>query len=159
MRCPFCGHLENRVVDSRQASDGVAIRRRRECRDCDRRFTTYERVEEVFPRIIKNDDRREDYDRRKVVRGIQLAASKRPISTSAIDELVDRVERKMLEAGRREIKSAWLGKAISQELRNLDPVAYIRFASVYRGFSDIDEFIRELQQFHTAQPADEPVQD
>ena len=150
MRCPFCGHVQNRVVDSRQASDATAIRRRRECEECNRRFTTYERVEEVFPRIIKSDDRREDYDRLKVARGIQLAANKRPISTTAIDEVVDRVERRMLDEGRREIPSDWIGMAITTELRNLDPVAYIRFASVYRAFSDIEEFIQELQSLEAS---------
>ena len=145
MRCPFCGHPENRVVDSRQARDGQAIRRRRECGECDRRFTTYERVEEIFPQIIKRDGSREDYDRLKATRGIRLAARKRPIATRAIDEVINRVERAMLAAGDREIESDWLGSKITAELRDLDPVAYIRFASVYRRFSDIEEFIQELQ--------------
>ena len=146
MHCPFCDHLENRVVDSRKARDGSAIRRRRECRECERRFTTYERVEEIFPQIIKRDGSREDYDRVKLVDGLRLACSKRPISTSALDEVVDRVERRMLERGDREIESDWIGSAVTSELRRLDPVAYIRFASVYRGFSDIEEFIRELRE-------------
>lgn len=150
MRCPFCDGPENRVVDSRKARDGSAIRRRRECSGCDRRFTTYERVEEVFPQIIKRDGSREDYDRLKVIRGLRLACSKRPISTAVLDEVADRVERRMLERGRREVESDWLGSAITSELRQIDPIAYIRFASVYRGFSDIEEFIQELRKLDSA---------
>ncbi len=145
MRCPFCGHLNSRVVDSRQASDGAAVRRRRECSDCERRFTSYERVEEVFPQIIKGDGSRETYDRVKATRGVRLACSKRPISTKAIDEVINRVERRLLEQGSREVSSDWIGSALTSELRDLDPVAYIRFASVYRGFSDIEEFLHELR--------------
>lgn len=145
MRCPFCGHSENRVVDSRQARDGVAIRRRRECLDCERRFTTYERIEEIFPQIVKSDGSRENYERLKVAKGVRLACNKRPISTAAIEEVIDDVERRMLELGKREVTSDWIGSAITSELRNLDPVAYIRFASVYRGFSDIEEFLHELR--------------
>ncbi len=147
MRCPFCNHSDSRVVDSRQASDGKAVRRRRECSQCERRFTTYERVEEAFPQIIKSDDTIEDYDRFKAARGIRLAASKRPISASDIDLVLDRVEHRMLEKNQRELSSAWIGSAITEELRDLDPVAYIRFASVYHGFEDIEEFIRELKDF------------
>ncbi len=145
MRCPFCGHLENRVVDSRQARDGVAIRRRRECRDCERRFTTYERVEEIYPQIVKSDGSREDYDRIKLAQGVRLACNKRPISTADIDRVIDDVEHRMIELGEKEVTSDWLGSAITSELRTLDPVAYIRFASVYRGFSDIEEFLQELR--------------
>lgn len=159
MRCPFCDHLENRVVDSRKARDGSAIRRRRECSGCERRFTTYERVEEVFPQIIKRDGSREDYDRVKAIRGIRLASSKRPISTSAIDQVMDRVERRMLARGDREIESDWLGTAITTELRELDPVAYIRFASVYRGFSDIEEFLQELREFEGRDGAPQDADD
>lgn len=155
MRCPFCAHLENRVVDSRQARDATAIRRRRECNKCERRFTTYERVEEIFPQIIKSDGRRQDYDRIKATQGIRLACSKRPISTAAIDEVVNRVERHLLDEGRREVSSDWLGSAITAELRDLDPVAYIRFASVYRGFSDIEEFLQELQELDRTQRDDD----
>lgn len=145
MRCPFCAHLNSRVVDSRQARDGGAIRRRRECHECERRFTTYERVEEVFPQIVKSDGSRETYDRNKAKRGLRLACSKRPIATGAIDDVLNRVERRMLEKSEREISSDWIGSAITSELRDLDPVAYIRFASVYRGFSDIEEFLHELR--------------
>ena len=151
MRCPFCSHLSSRVVDSRQASDGAAVRRRRECLECERRFTTYERVEEVFPQIIKGDGSRESYDRVKVTRGVRLACSKRPISTRAIDDVVNRVERRLLDEGQREVESSWIGSAITSELRDLDPVAYIRFASVYRGFSDIEEFLQELRNLDQSQ--------
>ncbi len=146
MRCPFCGHLQDRVVDSRQARDGAAIRRRRECLACERRFTTYEIIEEAFPQIIKRDGARQEYDRAKAIRGIRLACSKRQIPTSDIDQVVDRVEEKLLETGVREVSSDWLGTAITAELRDLDPVAYIRFASVYRGFSEVEEFLHELRE-------------
>lgn len=152
MRCPFCDQTDNRVVDSRTARDGSAIRRRRECSDCERRFTTYERVEEIYPQIIKRDGSREDYDRLKAIRGIRLACSKRPISTNTIDEVVDRVERQMLDRGDREIESEWIGAAITAELREIDPIAYIRFASVYRGFSDSEDFIRVLRELEEASP-------
>lgn len=158
MRCPFCGHLQDRVVDSRQARDGVAIRRRRECLQCERRFTTYEQVEEAFPQIIKSDGSRQDYDRFKAARGIRLACSKRPIATQSIDAVLDRVEYRLLEVGQSEISSDWIGSAITSELRDLDPVAYIRFASVYRGFSDIEEFLQELRdldQFQRDSDAEE----
>lgn len=151
MRCPFCGHHDSRVVDSRQARDGAAVRRRRECGECERRFTTYERIEEVFPQIVKSDGSREKYDRIKAQQGLRLACSKRPIATSAIDEVIDHVERRMLERGDREVSSDWIGSAITSELRTLDPVAYIRFASVYRGFSDIEEFLHELRDLDRTQ--------
>lgn len=145
MRCPFCGHLQDRVVDSRQAQRGAAIRRRRECLSCDRRFTTYERVEETFPLIIKSGGAREEYDRLKAARGIRLACSKRPITSTTIDGALDRLERRLLDLGTPEVSSDWIGSAITTELRAIDPVAYIRFASVYRGFNDIQEFLQELR--------------
>jgi transcriptional repressor NrdR len=154
MRCPFCAHLQDRVVDSRQARDGDAIRRRRECLKCERRFTTYEIVEETFPQIIKRDGTRQEYDRGKALRGIRLACSKRPIPTAAIDQVVDRVERCLVESGKREVSSDWIGAVITGELRDLDPVAYIRFASVYRGFSDLEEFLHELRSLSPV-PGDE----
>ncbi len=159
MRCPFCDHPENRVVDSRKARDGSAIRRRRECDGCDRRFTTYERVEEIFPQIIKSDGSREDYDRVKALRGIRLACSKRPISTAELDEVLDRVERRMLDLGEREVESDWLGGAITSELRKIDPIAYIRFASVYRGFSDIEQFVQELRKLDSETSGDNGGED
>ncbi|RDV39843.1 transcriptional repressor NrdR [Bradymonadaceae bacterium TMQ3] len=163
MRCPFCGHLEDRVVDSRQARGGSAIRRRRECLQCERRYTTYEQIEEAFPQVVKRDETREEYDRQKIERGIRLACSKRPISVAQIEDVVDRFEEHMLELGAREVTSDWIGSTITTELRDLDPVAYIRFASVYRAFNNIDEFLdelRELDRFerdrHPSPPAGEP---
>ena len=145
MRCPFCAHGEDKVVDSRATAGGETIRRRRECLGCQRRYTTYERIEEVFPRIIKRDGSRQEYDRQKAVAGIKLACSKRPIAIEHIDAVVDRVEQRLMEVGAREVSSDWIGMAITRELRELDPVAYIRFASVYRAFSDIEEFLNELK--------------
>lgn len=162
MRCPFCGHLQDKVVDSRQARDGGAIRRRRECLQCERRYTTYEQVEETFPFIIKSDGSREEYDRRKVARGVRLASSKRQIPLTDIDDLIDRLERRLLAEGSREVTSDWIGSALTTELRSLDPVAYIRFASVYRGFRDIEEFLqelRELDRFHRDSDATDNSQD
>lgn len=157
MRCPFCGFQEDKVVDSRTTQAGEVIRRRRQCLDCGRRYTTYERIEEVFPRIIKRDGSRQDYDRLKIVEGLRLSCSKRPISTEQLDEVVDRVEVKLLEQGSREVSSEWIGAAITEELRDLDPVAYIRFASVYRNFSDIEAFINELRELdaHTGRGQEE----
>ncbi len=137
--------MEDKVVDSRHSKGGEAIRRRRECLHCDRRFTTYEHIEEAFPQIVKQAGSLEDYDRQKIRRGIRLACSKRPISLEQIDQVVDRIEEQMLELGLREVSSDWVGSAITTQLRHLDPVAYIRFASVYRGFSDIEEFLQELK--------------
>jgi transcriptional repressor NrdR len=145
MRCPFCGHLEDKVVDSRASKEADKIRRRRECQGCERRYTTYERIEEVFPQIIKSDGSREEYDREKLRSGIRIACTKRPISIEQIDAVVDAVEAKMIDQGSREISSDWIGSTVTAELRDLDPVAYIRFASVYRAFSDIQAFLEELR--------------
>ena len=146
MKCPFCGFAEDKVIDSRVTKGGEAIRRRRECLGCTRRYTTYERIEEFYPRIIKRDGAREDYDRSKIDHGIKLACSKRPISTSQLDEVVRRVENRLIESGSRELESERIGAWISDELRELDPVAYVRFASVYRGFDDIGAFLAELRE-------------
>jgi len=154
MRCPFCEHLDDRVVDSRTSGGGKKIRRRRECAHCERRFTTYERIEEAFPRIIKSDGSREDYDRNKVREGIELACTKRPISVGEIDAVVDNLEKQLLEVGKREVSSDWIGSTVSRELRDLDPVAYIRFASVYRGFSEIQEFLAELKELDEFEEGD-----
>jgi len=144
MRCPFCGHLEDRVVDSREAQDGQATRRRRECLSCARRFTTYERIEEVSPAVVKKDGRREAFDRAKLVRGIEQACQKRPISAEQIEALVSGVERQLQEAGEKEVPSRVLGEKVMARLRELDPVAYVRFASVYRAFEDVGDFMSEL---------------
>ncbi len=146
MRCPFCGHLEDKVVDSRQSKDGLSIRRRRECSGCTRRFTSYERIEEVFPQVVKKDGTREDFDRKKVLQGVKVACNKLPISREQVNSVVDEVEKRLLEQNAREVPSDFVGSVVTEELRNLDPVAYIRFASVYRAFGDIQEFLKELRE-------------
>jgi transcriptional repressor NrdR len=144
MRCPYCGHLEDRVVDSREAQDGQATRRRRECLGCGRRFTTYERIEEVLPQVVKKDGRREPFDRKKIVEGVKTACEKRPVSSEQVQALVSAVERELQELGEREIRTALIGEAVMRRLRDLDEVAYVRFASVYRAFRDVGEFMTEL---------------
>lgn len=140
MRCPFCGHLEDRVVDSREAQDGQATRRRRECLGCERRYTSYERIEESLPALVKKDGRREVFDRRKVLEGLRRACQKRPVSQERIDEMATRVERRLQETGEREVPSSSVGEMVMELLRAEDPVAYVRFASVYRDFRDVGEF-------------------
>jgi transcriptional repressor NrdR len=145
LKCPGCRDLNNRVVDSRLGKDGDVIRRRRECENCGRRFTTYERVEENLPAIVKKDDRREQFDRRKLREGLLKACEKRPVSVDAIEATADRIERSLLEMGEKEVLSSVIGEAVMRALHKLDTVAYVRFASVYRSFQDIDEFMNELQ--------------
>lgn len=157
MRCPFCGHLEDRVVDSRQAKDGTSIRRRRECEACAERFTSYERIEESLPQIVKKDGAREDYDRDKVRRGVKIACSKLPISAADVDRVVAAIEARLIATNVREVTTRVVGEAVMAELRSLDPVAYIRFASVYREFGDIQQFLRELRDLDS--PTEEPVDD
>src|SRR5688572_19381487 len=144
MKCPFCGTLDNRVIDSRLSQGGEVTRRRRECEGCKRRYTTYERVEEVLPLVIKKDGRREPFDRLKIVAGLRRACEKRPVSTEALEALVDRVERDLVETGEKEVASSLIGERIMQSMRDLYQVAYVRFASVYRSFKDIHEFMAEL---------------
>ena len=145
MRCPFCHDLENRVVDSRLGKDGDAIRRRRHCEHCGRRFTTYERVEESLPMVVKKDGRREPFERAKIVNGLRRACEKRPVSIDTIEALVDKIERQLQEGGEREVTSRAIGETVMRELHALDAVAYVRFASVYRSFRDVHEFMRELE--------------
>ena len=145
MRCPFCRHKGNRVVDSRMSGDGSTIRRRRVCSACKKRFTTYERVEEAAPMVVKKDGRREPFDRAKIIAGIKRACEKRPVSMETIEQIADRVEASALERGEREIASTFIGSALMSELHEIDQVAYVRFASVYRSFKDIDEFMHELE--------------
>ncbi len=145
MKCPFCRDLENKVIDSRLSKEGDVIRRRRECLQCARRFTTYERAEEAFPLIVKKDGRREPFDRMKIVAGLKRACEKRPVGIEAIEAVVDRIERSLQERGEKELPSSTIGEALMQELHGLDKVAYVRFASVYRSFEDIGEFMEELQ--------------
>lgn len=145
MKCPFCDQLENRVIDSRLSKDGHAIRRRRECIECKRRFTTYERVEISIPLVVKKDNRREHFDREKLKSGIMKACEKRPVSVDEIERFVDELERGIQEQGDREIPSETIGRKVMEYLRELDDVAYVRFASVYRSFKDLKEFMSELQ--------------
>ena len=144
MKCPFCSHEDTRVVDSRVGKEGNNIRRRRECVDCERRFTTYERVEETLPLVIKKDGRREAFERQKIISGIQRACEKRPVSVATIEKVVDQIERSLQECGEKEINASRIGEAIMEALQSLDEVAYVRFASVYRQFRDINEFMAEL---------------
>jgi transcriptional repressor NrdR len=146
MKCPFCRDLENRVIDSRLGKDGEVIRRRRECAHCKRRFTTYERVEEMLPMVVKKDGRREVFDRQKIVGGLKKACEKRPVSITAIEETADRIEQALQERGDKEVPSSVIGEAVMRELHTLDKVAYVRFASVYRSFKDVGEFMRELEE-------------
>ena len=145
MKCPFCTGPDTRVVDSRLGKEGNNIRRRRECAECSRRFTTYERVEETLPLVIKKDGRREPFDRQKIISGMQRACEKRPISFADIEKLVDRMELTFQESPEREIPASDVGEAVMQALHDLDEVAYVRFASVYRQFKDINEFMQELK--------------
>ena len=145
MKCPFCHQTENRVIDSRLNRDNNMIRRRRQCLKCRRRFTTYERIEETMPLVIKKDGRRESYDRVKVVSGLRRACEKRPVSINTIDAIADRIERVIQERGEKEIASSVIGESAMRELHDIDQVAYVRFASVYRSFKDINEFMAELE--------------
>ena len=146
MKCPFCRDLENKVIDSRLTQEGDVIRRRRECLQCHRRFTTYERAEEALPMVVKKDGRRESFDRMKIVAGLKRACEKRPVGIEAIEGVIDRIERTLQERGDKEVPSSVVGEAVMRELHALDTVAYVRFASVYRSFQDIGEFMEELEQ-------------
>ena len=146
MRCPFCGNMEDRVVDSRESREGDVIRRRRSCTRCDRRFTSYEKIESLPFMIVKRDERREQYDRGKLMRGLQVACRKRPVSQDALEGVADTVEAAMNDTGEREISSQRIGALVMSQLRALDPVAYVRFASVYRNFEDVDAFVKELHE-------------
>lgn len=145
MKCPYCGEQEDKVIDSRTGKDGIVIRRRRECIDCGRRFTTYEHIEEIPIMIVKKDGRREVFNRDKVFTGIKKACEKRDISILAIEEMVDNVERDLRETGEKEIASTRIGEHIMIQLHAVDDVAYVRFASVYREFKDVNDFIAELK--------------
>ena len=145
MKCPFCNHADSKVIDSRDSQDGGTIRRRRECEKCEKRFTTYERVEESFPVVIKKDGRREEFDRHKIFLGIRKACEKSPISVEKIETLVRKVEKWVSEQNLSEIPSPQIGEKVMEEIHPLDEVAYVRFASVYRSFKDINEFKKELE--------------
>ena len=145
MKCPFCDEIEDKVVDSRMAKEGGVIRRRRECLACKRRYTTYERVEDTLPSVVKKDGRREPFERLKILAGLKKACEKRPISTSTVESITDQVEKQVQEMGETEIPSQTIGEHVMRQLHQLDHVAYVRFASVYREFKDIDQFMDELK--------------
>jgi len=149
MKCPFCGHLETPVVETRVSEDASFIRRRRQCGHCEKRFTTYERPEVSFPSIVKKDGRRIDYERSKLLASFNLALRKRPVSTAQIDSAIERIEERLLNLGVREVPSSRIGELVMLELQKMDKVAYVRFASVYRSFTDVDEFktlVEEVQR-------------
>ncbi|MBI5205228.1 MAG: transcriptional repressor NrdR [Nitrospirae bacterium] len=145
MKCPFCGNIEDKVIDSRTSKEGDAIRRRRECLKCGKRFTSYERVEDLVPMVVKKDGRREPFDRPKVLKGLEKACEKRPVSVEALEGIVDTIEKKLINLGVKEIPSTWVGEEVMSSLRDLDKVAYVRFASVYRQFKDINELMNEVK--------------
>ncbi len=154
MRCPFCKKTENKVIDSRLSHEGAVIRRRRECLDCGRRFTTYERVEEMLPLVVKKDGRREAFDREKILAGLKKAVQKRPVSAEQLEQVVLEIEQKLQEAGEKEINSAVIGEHVMRALQSIDDVAYVRFASVYRSFRDVKEFMDELKDLLAERAAD-----
>lgn len=149
MKCPFCSNVENKVIDSRISKEGNAIRRRRECLSCKKRFTTYEYVEEVLPMVIKKDGRREAFERGKILAGLKKACEKRAISMNVIEDIVDRIEHECQDLQLREIPTSLIGEKVINELQHLDGVAYVRFASVYREFKDPNEFVEQLKDFLT----------
>jgi transcriptional repressor NrdR len=156
VKCPFCQYADTQVIDSRASDEGATIRRRRKCLSCEKRFTTYERVELAMPTIIKRGGGRADYDRDKLRASMQLSMRKRPVPREAVDEAIARIEDKLLSSAQRELKSEKIGELVMRELRRLDKVAYIRFASVYRSFEDVDEFaevVREVRPTRTAKRA------
>jgi transcriptional repressor NrdR len=153
LKCPFCGHLESKVTDSRAGTAGDVIRRRRECEGCARRFTTYERVEEVLPLVVKKDGRREAFDRQKALSGLRRACDKRAVPLERIEQIVDAIERELIDSGDKEIATEKVGERVMAHLRGLDPVAYVRFASVYRQFKDIDELRSEIDQLTNDTPS------
>ncbi len=145
MKCPFCDKLEDKVIDSRTAREGEVIRRRRECLGCKRRFTTYERIEENLPMVVKKDNRREPFDRAKILAGLKKACEKRPVSIGALGAATDRIEKRIQDLGETEVPSRAVGEEVMRALQELDPVAYVRFASVYREFKDIDQFMDTIR--------------
>ncbi|MBC3878648.1 MULTISPECIES: transcriptional regulator NrdR [unclassified Undibacterium] len=146
MKCPYCHHIDTQVIDTRVSEEGNVIRRRRRCADCDKRFTTYERVELVMPVIVKKNGSRTEYESNKLRASFMLALRKRPVSAEAIDSAIQRIEEKLLSSGEREIMSVHLGELVMHELKRLDKIAYIRFASVYKSFKDISEFAEAIQE-------------
>jgi transcriptional repressor NrdR len=146
MKCPYCTKINNKVIDSRLGKNGIMIRRRRECVECGRRFTTYEKLEDVLPMIVKKDGRREPFSREKIISGIRKACQKRPISNTKIEDFVDSLEIYFQDLGKKEIDNAEIGERVIKALKEWDEVAYVRFASVYRQFKDVSEFMKELEE-------------
>ncbi|MFH1406756.1 MAG: transcriptional regulator NrdR [Candidatus Omnitrophota bacterium] len=149
MKCPYCGNIEDKVIDSRSSSEGESIRRRRECLKCQRRYTTYEYVERTPLMVVKKDGTREAYDRKKILSGLLKACEKRPVSMEKVEEVVEEIERTLMKTYEREVNSKEIGELVMQKLHDLDQVAYVRFASVYRQFKDISEFMKELKDLLT----------
>jgi transcriptional repressor NrdR len=145
MTCPFCGHKEDRVIDSRESKEGDSVRRRRQCLKCERRFTTYERTDEVPYMVVKKDGRREKFDRQKVLSGLLKACEKRPVGMGRLAEIVDEIEAKLADTTDRELPATEIGEILMQRLQGIDKIAYVRFASVYRDFQDVEAFINELR--------------
>jgi len=146
VKCPYCGHLGDKVVDSRESKEGEVIRRRRECLDCSRRFTSYERIDEIPYMVVKKDGSRERFERQKLIGGMLKACEKRPVSVAALEKVADRIEATLQERPEKEIATAEIGRAVMAALKDLDEVAYVRFASVYRNFRDISEFRKQLEE-------------
>lgn len=157
MRCPFCAHIEDKVVDSREAKDGDSIRRRRECLGCGRRFTSYERIDEIPYMVVKKDGKRETFDRSKILSGLLRASEKRPISVSQLEYIVDEVEKTVQDSTDREVATTEIGKIIMNRLKSLDKVAYVRFASVYLEFEDVSAFMTELKDLVRARDTQIPI--
>ena len=154
MQCPYCREMDSRVVDSRLAAGGTVTWRRRECDGCKRRFTTYERVEHTLPTVVKKDGEREPFDREKLLRSLRIACNKRPVSADALEEHAEALERELAESGEKEVPSLVIGERVMGRLKTLDDVAYVRFASVYRSFRDIDEFMVEMSKLVRAKDAE-----
>jgi transcriptional repressor NrdR len=157
MRCPFCSHIEDKVVDSRESKDGDSIRRRRECLDCGRRFTSYERIDEIPYMVVKKDGKRESFERNKILAGLLRACEKRPISTTQLETIADQVEKVVQDSADRELATSEIGKIIMRRLKSLDKVAYVRFASVYLEFEDVSEFMNELKDLVRARETQVPA--
>ena len=145
MKCPFCGDIEDKVIDSRQSKEGDIIRRRRECLKCEGRFTSYEKIENILPHVVKKDSSRQTFDRQKILQGLERACEKRPVSVEAREELVSRIEKNLLASGEKEIPSSLIGEQVMNSLKEIDEIAYVRFASVSRQFKDIKEFMQEIK--------------
>ena len=152
MKCPYCGSLEEKVVDSREGKDGVVVRRRRQCQQCLRRFTTYERIEEIHFMVVKKDGRREPFDRHKILAGLLKATQKRPVSVAQLEKIVDEIEARLAEKVEREMAAAEIGELIMERLHEIDEVAYVRFASVYRQFKDVSQFVEEVEGLREGGP-------